>query len=305
MNTTRRMRVAASGLGAGTASRLSTTLPGGVCKRGLATLALVVLLTSALSACSWLDTKTARPGDGGSNPMPTAVLPDSAEESEARRRARIRLELAAGYYQKGNYNVALDELRQSLAIDPDYPAAFGMLGLVYMDLNDRPRAEESFQRALRSAPNDSDINNNYGWYLCQTGREPASFDFFMRALRNPLYATPSRPLHNAGLCSLRLNDLKAAEGYFLRAFQIDAANPVAMFNLAEINLRRGDLARARFYAERLTSTFDPSAEILWLALRIERKAGKADAQESFSAQLRRRFPSSREAALLAAGQFGD
>jgi type IV pilus assembly protein PilF len=246
-----------------------------------------------------------RAGDGGSNPLPSAVLPESADENDERRRARIRLELASSYYQQGNYNVALDELRQALAVDPSYPAAYGMLGLVYMDLNDRARAEESFQRALRLAPGDSDINNNYGWYLCQTGRPAQAIDHFLRALRNPLYATPSRPLHNAGICSLRMGDLKAAEDYFLRAFQVEPANPVAMFNLAEINLKRGDLQRARFYAQRLSTNFEPSAEIFWLSIRVERKLGNADGEQSLAAQLRRLFPGSREASLLASGQFGE
>ena len=281
--------------------------------RGLPVLAsLLLLLLASLSACTTVPGEaggapvaSSRPGDGGNNPMPTGVMPDSSEENEERRRARIRLELAANYYSQGNYNYALDELRQALAVDPSYPSAYGMLGLVYMDLNDRPRAEESFQRALRLAPNDSDINNNYGWYLCQTGRTRESIDYFLRALRNPLYVTPSRPLHNAGVCSLRAGDAKAAEDYFQRAFQVDPGNPVAMFNLAELNLKRGDTERARFYAQRLAASFDSSAEILWLSLRIERKIGNADAEASLGAQLRRRFPGSREASMLASGQYGD
>jgi type IV pilus assembly protein PilF len=174
-----------------------------------------------------------------------------------------------------------------------------------MDLNDRARAEESFQRALRLAPSDSDLNNNYGWYLCQTGRPQQAIERFLLALRNPLYATPSRPLHNAGICSLRMGDEKAAEDYFRRAFQVDPGNPVAMFQLAELNLKRGDYVRARFYSQRLMGTFDPSAEVLWQAIRIEHRAGNADARESLAAQLRRRFPTSREATLLAAGRMSD
>jgi type IV pilus assembly protein PilF len=265
--------------------------------------------------CVWLAGCAApgptRSGDGAAATTPAAggspmlAIPDAADESEPRRRARIRLELAATYYQQGNYTVAIDELRQALAIDPNYPAAHGMLGLVYMDLNDRPRADESFQRALRLAPSDSDLNNNYGWYLCQTGRPAQAIERFLLALRNPLYATPSRPLHNAGICSLRMGDEKAAEDYFQRAFQVDPANPVAMFQLAELNLKRGDHVRARFYSQRLMGTFDPSAEVLWQAIRIEHRAGNADARESLSAQLRRRFPTSREASLLAAGRLAD
>jgi type IV pilus assembly protein PilF len=234
-----------------------------------------------------------------------ATQPDAGQETEQQRRARIRLELGASYYQQGNFPVAIQELQQALAIDPDFAPALGMLGLVHMDLGERDKSEGYFRRALRVAPDDSDINNNYGWFLCQTGRPKESIDYFMKALANPLYQTPSRPLHNAGICSRMLGDEKAAEQYFLRAFQVDPRNPVAMFNLADLYLKRGDLERARFYSQRLIANYEPSAETLWLALRIERQAGNADGEASLAAQLRRRFPASAEAARLARGDYGD
>jgi len=236
---------------------------------------------------------------------PGSALPESSQESDLRRRARIRLELAAGYYQQGNYNVALDELRQSLSIDPEFAPAHGMLGLVYMDLGDRVRAEESFRRALRLAPDDSELHNNFGWFLCQTGREQASLEHFQLALRNPLYPTPARPMHNAGICSLRVGDQAGAEAWFQRSFQVDPRNPVAMYHLADIYLKRRDAERARFYSKRLLAGFEPSAEVLWLALRIERLAGDRDSEASLGSQLRRRFPASPQAALLAAGKYGE
>jgi type IV pilus assembly protein PilF len=232
-------------------------------------------------------------------------MPESDEESETRRRARIRLELGASYYQQGNYQVALQELRQALTIDPNYAAAYGVLGLVYMDLGDRARAEESFQRGLRLSPTDSDVANNYGWFLCQGGRYKESLEMFARALRNPLYTTPARPLHNAGICARRMGDDKAAEDYFQRSFQVDPGNPVAMYNLGELYLKRGELDRAKFYSSRLLSNFDPTAEILWLALRVERRLGNREAEASLGAQLRRRFPTSPEVSRLAAGKYED
>ncbi len=246
----------------------------------------------------------------GSETKPAArpaseAKPDVAEETEQRRRARIRLELGASYYQQGNLPVAIQELQQALAIEPESAPALGMLGLVYMDLGERDKAEAYFRRALRAAPDDSDINNNFGWFLCQTGRPKESIDFFMKALANPLYATPSRPLHNAGICSRIAGDENAAEQYFLRSFQVDPRNPVAMFNLAELYLKRADLERARFYSQRLIANYEPSAETLWLALRIERQAGNRDGEASLATQLRRRFPASAEAARLARGDYGD
>jgi type IV pilus assembly protein PilF len=231
--------------------------------------------------------------------------PAGQSDEELRRRSGIRLELGAGFYQQGNLAQALDELRQAIAIDPGNAQAYAVMGLVQMDLGERDRAEESFRRALQLAPEDSETLNNYGWFLCQTGRPKESIPQFMAALKNPLYATPARPLHNAGVCSLRAGDVSSAEAYFQRSFQIDAGNPVAMYNLAEIYLKRGDAGRARFYSQRLLSTHQPSAETLWLGIRVDRAAGERDSAASLSSQLRRQFPASREANLLQSGAFGD
>ena len=263
---------------------------------------LVVLLALLLQGCAG----TGGGVDGSTDSQGAlGVVPDDGEESDVRRRARIRVELAAGYYQQRNLQVALEELGQALRVDPEYPAAYNMLGLVYMELGDGPRADESFRRGLRLAPNDAELNNNYGWFLCQSGRERDAIARFEAALRDPLYRTPTVPLHNAGLCSERLGDLAAAEAYFQRAFQVDVSNPVAMFNLGRIYHGRGEHERARFYAQRLLTTFRPTAQTLWLALRVERALGNRDAEASLASQLRRRFPESPEAALLAAGRYGD
>jgi type IV pilus assembly protein PilF len=235
----------------------------------------------------------------------TSIAGTPQADSEGRRRAQIRLELASGFYQQRNYNQALEELRSALSNDPSYAAAFGLLGLVYMEIGERPKAEESFQRALQISPDDSEIRNNYGWYLCQTDRPREAIVQFEAALKDPLYATPARPLHNAGICALRAGDAAAAEVYFQRAFQLDPRNPVSMYHLGELFLKRGDIERARFHAQRLLASYPASAETLWLGIRVERRAGDQDGLASLSSQLRRQFPNSREASLLQRGAFGD
>lgn len=217
--------------------------------------------------------------------------------------ARLRTELAFNYFRRGQMSVALDEVRTALAADPGFALAYNVLGLINMDLGENARAEESFGRALTLAPGDSDILNNYGWFLCQTKRERESIDRFMQALKNPLYPTPDKPYLNAGICAQRLGDETAAEDYYRKAFGLDPMNAGAMMRLGEMYYRRGEVDKARFYLDRVNKNFDPSAESLWLALRIERKAGDTIAESSLAAQLRRRYPESREMQLLLQGRF--
>jgi type IV pilus assembly protein PilF len=223
--------------------------------------------------------------------------------TDPRNRARIRTELASLYYTRGNMNIALEELRLAVAADPNFATAYGMYGLVYMELRENALAQSNFERAISLSPDDPDINHNYGWFLCQTGREGQSTEYFMRALRNPLYATPARSWTTAGTCALRLGNVREAESYLLRALGLDQNQPAALLQLAHVRYRQGSLDEARKLVARHAKLVETTAESLWLALRIERRLGQRNVELSYANQLRRRFPQSREAQALQRGAY--
>ena len=223
--------------------------------------------------------------------------------SDARQRAKVHTELGTLYMQRGNMGVALDEARAALSADSAYAPAYNLLGLVYMQLRENPAAESNFEKALAAAPADPEINNSFGWFLCQTGREQRSLQYFQAAIKSPLYATPALPLTNAGICSMRIKDDRAAEDYFGRAMRLDANNDRALYFLADITYRQGRIAAARLHLQELHKIAEPSPESLWLGVRIERKLGDRDAEARLAAQLRRRFPGSPEQQMLMQGQF--
>ena len=70
-------------------------------------------------------------------------------EADVRRRARIRLELAANYLQMGQTTVAMEEVRQAITTDPTYADAYHLRGLIYMNMGDLALAEDSLKRAQR------------------------------------------------------------------------------------------------------------------------------------------------------------
>ena len=225
------------------------------------------------------------------------------EVQEPRNRAKLRTELASLYYSNGQLAVALEELRNATAADANYAPAHGMYGLVYMQMKENDRAEASFERALRISPNDADINHNYGWFLCQTGREPASIKYFLVAIRNPLYPTPWRSYSAAGVCTLKVNQVKDAEAFFERALRFEPDEPAALLNLGQIRYRQGNVGDARKLVARYNKVMTPSAESLWLAVRVERRMGERVAEQSFANQLRRRYPESPEYQALLKGQY--
>ncbi len=229
----------------------------------------------------------------------------SAGDSDLRRRARIRLELAASYLQTGQTEVALQEVNQAVAIDPSYADAYHLRGLVYMGMGDLPGAEDSLRRAQGMRPNDPDIMHNYGWLQCQRQQYEQANQLFERALAIPTYAARSKTLMSQGLCYQRAGRVAEAEKSLLRAYEIDAGNPVVGYHLAAILLARGEVKRAQFYIRRVNNGEFANAESLWLGVKVERALGDSVAMRQLGEQLHKRFPDAKETHAYERGVFND
>lgn len=222
---------------------------------------------------------------------------------KARNSATVHTELGGGYYSRGQYAVALQELKEAIKADPTYAPAYNVLGLVYMTLRENETARQNFQRALDLSPKDSDINNNYGWFLCQTKREAESIKHFLVALENPLYQTPQKAYLNAGICSERIRDDQHAETYYMDALQVQPRLPEADLGLARIYFRQRRYSLARLHFSNYMQGAEPDAASLLLGIRIERATGGARREADYESQLKQRFPGSREAQDLLDGKF--
>jgi type IV pilus assembly protein PilF len=256
-------------------------------ERGWPAVAASVLLALQLAGCA-----TKQPEDS----YQQVVTP--SDETDNRRRARIRLELATGYYEQGKTEIALDEVKQVIAIDPTLPDAYNLRGLVFMRLGDNRQAEDSFRRALALNSRDSDVHHNYGWLQCQLGRYPESYRSFEQAMANPLYAGRPKTLMALGVCQARAGQRAEAESSLARSYELDAGNTITGFNLAQLLYQRGDYSRAQFYIRRLNNSELANAETLWLGVKVEQRLNDTVAMDQLGEQLRKRFPQSRQRAAL-------
>ncbi len=255
--------------------------------------AILILSAVFIAACA------------GNPAQESSAVPVSEQTptGDAQQRAKVHTDLGMLYTQAGNMGVAIQEARIALEADPNFAPAYNLLGLVHMMLRESSQAQSNFEQALKLAPGDPEIANNYGWFLCQAGRETEAIQQFMLSAKNPHYKTPTKPNTNAGLCALRLKDDKTAEEFFQRALVADPSNAQAIFHLADIAYRRGDYTRARRLVGEVHRINEPNAESLWLALRTERKLGDRQAEAGFSSQLRRKFTDSKEYQALIQGRF--
>jgi type IV pilus assembly protein PilF len=239
-------------------------------------------------------------------PPPSRERTTESDQTDADRRARVRMELASGYYARGQLETALDEVKLALAVKPDLPDAYNLRGLVYQSLGDDKLAEENFKRAQQLSPRDPDIMHNYGWFLCQNRRMPEAFAQFQQAIATPRYAGLSRSLMTQGVCQARIGAYGDAERSLVRAYELDPTSPVVAFNLADVLYRRGEFERARFYIGRVNAVQEyTNPQTLWLAARIENKMGNQRGARDYGRQLRARFPQSPESLAFERGRYDD
>jgi type IV pilus assembly protein PilF len=247
----------------------------------------------------------------GCSTTPPAAPPSrdrvtESDQTDAGRRSRVRMELASGYYSRGQFETALDEVKLALTAQPDMPEAYNLRGLIYQSLGEDKLAEESYRRALQLNPRDPDTMHNYGWFLCQQKRVPEALAQFQQAIATPRYPGAARSWMTQGVCQARVGAYADAERSLVKAYELDPTNPATAFNLADVLYRRGELERARFYIGRVNAVQEyTNAQTLWLAARIENKMGNVRGARDYGRQLRARFPQAPETQSFERGRFDE
>lgn len=237
--------------------------------------------------------------------VPADLLTES-DEPDGRKRARLRLQLAVAYFDKGQTSDALDQIKLSMAADPTLSDAYNLRGLVYMRLGKMELAEDSFRRALAYTSNHAPILHNLGWLLCQqSSRLGESIQIFAEALASPSYTEKSKTWMTQGLCQQRYGNAIEAETSFMKSYELDPNNPVSAYNLSLLLFQSDNFVKAQFYIRRLNNGSYANAESLWLGIKVERQLKNMEAMMQLAGQLKKRFPDSREYAAFERRSFNE
>jgi type IV pilus assembly protein PilF len=262
-----------------------------------------------LSGCTTTHSSHSSMGNASSSHSATEVPSDlltESDEPDARKRARLRLQLAVAYFDKGQSSDALDQIKQSIAADPTLSEAYNLRGLVYMRLNKLELAEDSFRRALAYTSSPASVLHNLGWLLCQQqSRLGEAIQFFAEALASPSYAEKSKTWMTQGLCQQRYGNAVEAENSFMKSYELDPNNPVSAYNLALLLFQNDNFVKSQFYIRRLNNGSYANAESLWLGIKVERQLNNTSAMMQLAAQLKKRFPDSREYAAFEKRLFNE
>ena len=223
-------------------------------------------------------------------------------QSSAKEKSENYVALGTEYFQQGNIESALLNLKKGVHYDEDSYVGNAMLALVYEELKRFDEAEAYYLKAIDVVSDDShefgSIHNNYAGFLCSRGRLEEAGLHYRKAYEHTLYQTPEVALENGGLCYQQHNDLVTAEGYFRLALQKNPNKPRSLLAMAQLSFDMKRYLQGRAFIQRYHDVIDGGAESFLLALKIEQALGDMVSEKKYAELLRTRFPDSKEAASL-------
>jgi type IV pilus assembly protein PilF len=247
------------------------------------TVSIVVLAAALLVGCVTSNSE-------GGKPLKQDQPKDAA--------AKYNIQLGTAYLQQGNYPLAKEKLERSLKQNPKDANVHTSLGLLYDRTGDPKGADKHFREALRLAPNNPDVSNNYAIYLCKNGRTEEGVQRFMAVAASKFYRTPEVALTNAGVCLRSAKRFDEAQQKFTGAIRQRPNYSEPTVQLASMYLEREQVAEARKVIDTYVGAFKPDPDVLLMGVTVARAAKDRVSEEKYSRTLRLEFPDSAQARAL-------
>jgi type IV pilus assembly protein PilF len=224
----------------------------------------------------------------------TTLHKQPEHDNDTQTPAEVNTQLGVEYMRKGMYEASLEKFKKALDQNPNLAITHASVAVLYERLGENGLADTHYRKAYRLNPDDPLILNNYGQYLCRSGRLEEADRMFNTALKDPLYRYPETILTNAGLCAEKRPDPQLAEQYYRRALEKNPQFQPALRQMARTTFAGQQYLAARAYLQRLQQVSPLSPEFLWMGVRTETKLGDRNSASSYALLLKNEFPESEQ-----------
>ncbi|WED21344.1 type IV pilus biogenesis/stability protein PilW [Vibrio sp. JC009] len=209
---------------------------------------------------------------------------------DAVKAADARIVLGLRYFQSGDLIRARENLELAVKYAPDYYRSLNSLAFFYEQIKEYDLAGKAYRKALRKSPQNGDVLNNYGAFLCKRGQYQKADEYFNRAIEQPDYYLTSHSYENAAMCALKSNDINKAEYYFKRSLDHEPGRYKSLIRLSRLEAERGEHQQARDRLIRFHNKFGYKPESLGLLIELEQQAGNKSLVQEYTETLKRYYP---------------
>ncbi len=189
-----------------------------------------------------------------------ALISCVPKKEYTQEKLQFHKEIAKIYIADGRYQDALRELTLGISTDKCDAETYNLLGIVYLNLKDYAKAEESFNEALKLDPNLSEAYNNLGLLNLLQGSYQQAISYFEKALANPLYANAHSAKTNMAQAYYLLGDKNKAIEILTSLLRERSDYAQALIELGKIYLNERDLQAAEFYLKQALKLDRTSSE---------------------------------------------
>jgi len=217
--------------------------------------------------------------------------------------AQTRLQLGMEYLAANNLDAARQNLDKAVKGAPDdYRTQLGM-ALYEQRVGENDAALNRYRLALKLAPQNGTVLNNYGAFLCSLGQYVPAQQQFVAAAQAADYGLVADSLENAGYCFYKAGNNDEARKLLSRALKYDPEKGVTLLAEADRQFSEGKGDKTQLLLNVYQHILPASAESLWLQIRFAALAGRQNDVKRYGARLARSFPHSKQYQQFLANEY--
>jgi type IV pilus assembly protein PilF len=219
--------------------------------------------------------------------------------------SKTRVSLGLTYLKNGNFRQAKFNLDKALEFAPRSADANFAMAYYYQSVNELEQAEDAYQYAMDLEPQNANIANSYGAFLCQNGDYEKAKKYFLKAVNTSSYISSAETYENLALCSRSQGQPEDAIQYLRNAVNHQPGRANSLFLLARSLVEVEGWQEARVILRRYEKIAQISPQSLLMAMKIERGTGNETAVAGYSDMLLRLYPNDAVTKkMLSAQQLG-
>jgi len=207
--------------------------------------------------------------------------------------ANTNVQLGLAYLQSGDVQRAKQKLLLAEQQAPQATESQGAMGYFLESTGNSSEAEAYYRKAATLHAQSGAAQNNYGTFLCRSGRYAEADQHFLLALQDPSYLNTAQVYENAGLCAMQIPDASKARDYFTQSITQDPRRAVAWLELGWIDYQQKNYQPAQeSFDHYMQLTKDPTSNALWLGVVLARALDNESVAGRYTLMLQTRFPNS-------------
>jgi len=204
------------------------------------------------------------------------------------------IKLALNYIASNNRDLARVHLQKASEFNSRSAALDNGYALLYQSEQEFELAERHYRKALKTDKHYTLARYNFAAFLFNQGRMQEAREQMQTVTEDLAYERRAQAFYILGLSAVQLGDSESGLESFEKATQLSSGFAPPYIQAAEIYFQQQRYPLSKLALDHFRQLSAPTAQSLWLSVRIENRFGNRDNAASEGLKLKNLFPYSKE-----------